>query len=250
MLEEIQQFVLGRRPAETGMKGLRRRLGGGGEPFVADDHHRLGQVQRRKAGVERHRQHRVGQGQIVVQQPGALRPEQDAAGLVGGDIAAHLARRLARRHLAPDHAAVARGRGIDMDEIGDRRRDRRVEPRLVEHRVGAARRGDRPRRRPAVARPHQPQIVERAVHHRPRRGADILAELRLDQDDRRPARRYLTTVVGPGHGYSRAELPSPPSRGEREGPVAERWEGEVGAGNRSGIPTSPRPSPPPRAERE
>ena len=30
--------------------------------------------------------------------------------------------------------------------------------------------------------------------------------------------------------------PSPPFGGEREGPSAERWEGEVGIGNRSGIP--------------
>src|SRR5439155_7284743 len=32
------------------------------------------------------------------------------------------------------------------------------------------------------------------------------------------------------------ELPSPPFRGEREGPAPEAWEGEVGAGRRSGIP--------------
>jgi len=31
-------------------------------------------------------------------------------------------------------------------------------------------------------------------------------------------------------------VPSPPFRGEREGPSAERWEGEVGLGKRSGIP--------------
>src|SRR6266581_8488429 len=30
--------------------------------------------------------------------------------------------------------------------------------------------------------------------------------------------------------------PSPPFRGEREGPIAQRWEGEVGLGERSGIP--------------
>ena len=30
--------------------------------------------------------------------------------------------------------------------------------------------------------------------------------------------------------------PSPPFRGEKEGPGAKRWEGEVGAGERSGIP--------------
>jgi adenosylcobinamide kinase/adenosylcobinamide-phosphate guanylyltransferase len=33
-----------------------------------------------------------------------------------------------------------------------------------------------------------------------------------------------------------AESPSPPFRGEREGPAAKPWEGEVGAGSRSGIP--------------
>ncbi len=30
--------------------------------------------------------------------------------------------------------------------------------------------------------------------------------------------------------------PSPPFRGEREGPIAQRWEGEVGLDERSGIP--------------
>ncbi len=35
---------------------------------------------------------------------------------------------------------------------------------------------------------------------------------------------------------SRGKYPSPPFRGEREGPSAERWEGEVGTGDRSGIP--------------
>ena len=36
---------------------------------------------------------------------------------------------------------------------------------------------------------------------------------------------------------SATKFSSPPLRGEREGPIAERWEGEVGvAGERSGIP--------------
>src|SRR5438067_5691127 len=53
----------------------------------------------------------------------------------------------------------------------------------------------------------------------------------------------------------RALFPSPPSRGEREGPTPEAWEGEVGlAAGALESPTSPRPSPPPnglwRAERE
>jgi hypothetical protein len=35
---------------------------------------------------------------------------------------------------------------------------------------------------------------------------------------------------------SAPKVPSPPFRGEREGPGAERWEGEVGMAGRSGIP--------------
>src|SRR6266403_5098438 len=40
--------------------------------------------------------------------------------------------------------------------------------------------------------------------------------------------------------------PSPPFRGERKGPTPQAWEGEVGGGDPREIPTSPRPSPPPR----
>jgi hypothetical protein len=47
----------------------------------------------------------------------------------------------------------------------------------------------------------------------------------------------------------RPKKPSPPFRGEREGPAPQAWEGEVGAGQRSGIPHLTQPSPPPRAER-
>jgi len=43
---------------------------------------------------------------------------------------------------------------------------------------------------------------------------------------------------------ARNRSPSPPSGGEREGPVAQRWEGEVGAGSGSGIrPLTPTLSP-------
>ncbi len=54
--------------------------------------------------------------------------------------------------------------------------------------------------------------------------------------------------------YVSAAMPTEPAPlrppGGREGPGAKRWEGEVGGGNRSGIPTSPRPSLPRGAERE
>jgi hypothetical protein len=49
---------------------------------------------------------------------------------------------------------------------------------------------------------------------------------------------------------ARAYLPSPPFRGEREGPIAGQWEGEVGAVEHSGFPHLTLPSPPPGAQRE
>ena len=61
----------------------RRRL----EPFIADQQHRLRQVERGEGRIERHAQHRVGERDVLVHKPGALRPEQDAAGLARGDEA-------------------------------------------------------------------------------------------------------------------------------------------------------------------
>src|SRR5437660_12294371 len=51
-----------------------------------------------------------------------------------------------------------------------------------------------------------------------------------------------------GRGGLRLPLgnPSPPFRGEREGPTAEPWEGEVGLGRRSGIPHLPPTLPAPQ----
>src|SRR5579863_2916401 len=61
-----------------------------------------------------------------------------------------------------------------------------------------------------------------------------------------------------GHGtaglsrisWVRTQMPSPPFRGEREGPIAKRWEGEVGARRHLWNPHLTLPSPPPGAERE
>src|SRR6266480_1485629 len=72
------------------------------------------------------------------------------------------------------------------------------------------------------------------------------------------ARAYRASCIRHPHASARActrlagpvRNPSPPFRGEREGPTPQAWEGEVGGGNRAESPTSPRPSPPPGAERE
>jgi hypothetical protein len=52
------------------------------------------------------------------------------------------------------------------------------------------------------------------------------------------------------HLAGRVRNPSPPFRGEREGPTPQAREGEVGSASALESPTSPRPSPPPGAERE
>ena len=40
---------------------------------------------------------------------------------------------------------------------------------------------------------------------------------------------------------SRGDFPSPPLRGEREGPIAQRWEGEVGINWTAGVSPACRP---------
>src|SRR5260370_8550933 len=49
---------------------------------------------------------------------------------------------------------------------------------------------------------------------------------------RSPAPRRCSRSCNP----ALAKNPSPPFRGEREGPAPKAWEGEVGVGKRSGIP--------------
>ena len=68
-------------------------------------------------------------------------------------------------------------------QIGDRLLDGVEQLGLIQNMVGAgggALRGDV---RPAVARIDDPQPRQREIAHRARGHADVLAELRLDQDD-------------------------------------------------------------------
>src|SRR5262249_37680311 len=146
--------------------------------------------------------------------------EQNAAGYAGGEETAHLLGGEAWRHLALDHVAVARGRGVDVAEIGDRSGDIGIKTRLVEDAIGAARRRDRLVAGPAVARAHEAQIVEAAIQHRAGRRADTLAELRLDEDDRRAARHAAAASIRPGHRYSRRQVVVPSGLSSRTTPSA------------------------------
>jgi hypothetical protein len=82
------------------------------------------------------------------------------------------------------HLSPLSGRGgQDEMEVGDGIPRRRIKGRPVEHMHGAAGRGPRALLRPAVAGRDETQLREPEVRHGPRRHADVLGELRLDQDD-------------------------------------------------------------------
>ena len=76
---------------------------------------------------------------------------------------------------------------------------------VVENAVGARGRALRVNIGPAVARLDEPQTPESEIGHDAGRRADVLAELRLDQDDDRPGGLDpVPGLVGPGtrHGGS------------------------------------------------
>ena len=78
----------------------------------------------------------------------------------------------------------ARGRGEDEAAIGDRGLQRVVKRGAVENAIGAGRHHPRLVVGPGLARLDQPQPRQSEIRHGAGRGADILAELRLDQDHR------------------------------------------------------------------
>jgi hypothetical protein len=140
-----------------------------------------------KRRVDRRGDDDVGHRHLVVLQPPALAPEHDAELLAGRDPACHVARRAFRRQHLLDHVARPRRRGIDEVEVGDGPGAVGMDARPLDHPARPGRGAERLVARPAVARVHQPQIVEAEVGHGARRRADVLAQLRVDQDDGRRA---------------------------------------------------------------
>ncbi len=135
--------------------------------------------------------------------PVALAPEQHRGVLARGHVRRHGGGRLGR----PDHrlrlVVGARGRRQHESAVGDRGLDRVVEPGVVENAVGAGGGAPRLQARPAVARVDEAQPRQPEIGHHARGGADVLAELRLDQHDDRAG--DLRPVLGPvgsraGHG--------------------------------------------------
>ncbi len=113
-----------------------------------------------------------------------------------------------------DDVARARAGGEHSMQVGDRVRDRGMNRRGIKDAVGAGGVAPRLFLRPAVAGRHQPQMEQPAIGHRARAGADIVGELRADQDHhgRVAGRRKLRAAVAAGHQRVRLQLvPRAPS---------------------------------------
>ena len=204
MLEQPHELGLGRWPGAAGAGGYLRGAVARLEPFVGDQQHRVGQIQRRKGRIQGHHDEGLGQHHVVVAEARPLGPEQHAGLLAPGEPSAHVPGRPSRRDDGLDHVAGPGRRRVDMAEIGDRRGRRIVKPRALEHRLRPRGGGNSLVVGPALTRPDQPQVGEPAVEHGPRRGADVVRELGLDQDHRRTAPfghrpRRLPARIGAGH---------------------------------------------------
>ena len=149
-------------------------------PFVGEEDHGLGEVERPERGVDGDRDDRIGKRHVLGFEPGSLRSEQDRAALFGpGNPVRHFLR---PQH-GHDEVAPPDRRGKDLVAVGDGGLDRVVQLRAFENDVGAARGRAGLGIGPAVARGNQPHLGQPEIEHGARRFADVLAELRPNEDD-------------------------------------------------------------------
>ena len=122
------------------------------EPFIADQQHRLRQVERGKTGIDRKGDDAVGERDLLVLQPVALAAEQDADRAAAGDAGHDLARRGFGRDHRLGLIVGARGGGEQQRAVGDRLLDGVEQLDRVQNMVGAGGGALRADVRPAVAR--------------------------------------------------------------------------------------------------
>ena len=171
------------------------------EPFVGDQRDRLGQVERCKRRIDRKRDDAVGQRDLVVLEAIALAPEKHGHVLARGHVRRQEGGRLVRAEHGLRLVVGARRRGQNDGAVGDGRRQIVEQRGVVENAVGARGRALRVNIGPAVARLDEPQPPESEIRHDAGRRADVLAELRLDQDDDRPGvsiQFLVLSVPAPG----------------------------------------------------
>ena len=164
-------------------------------------------------GIQRVAHERVGAGDVVVVEAGALRPEEHRGAQAPRIGVAQILGGGARGAERLDHVAEPRAGGEDAVAVGERRGQVGEDGGGFEDAVGAGRHPPRALLRPAVARRDEPEMEQAAIRHGARGGADVLRELRPDQhDDRRLAGRRgeVGAAVAPGHAR-RQVVPCGPS---------------------------------------
>ena len=155
------------------------------EPFITHDHHRLRQIERGEGRVDRQRHDRVGESDLVIFKAVALTAEQQRNLFAPGNAWTRELRGL----VSGDHrlGLVVRPGGCRDHEmaIGDGFGEGFVNACGLQHPVGAGRHHCRLPARPAAARIDQTQLRQTEIRHRAGGRPDILAELRLHQNDDR-----------------------------------------------------------------
>ena len=141
--------------AALGALGHRERQRARGrqlEPFIAHQQHRLREVERGKAGIDRKGDDAVGERDLLVLQAVALAAEQDADLAAAGDAGHDLARGGLRRHHRLGLIVGARGGGKQQRAVGDRLLDGVEQLDPIQDMVGAGGGALRADIGPAVAR--------------------------------------------------------------------------------------------------
>ena len=126
--------------ARLGALGHRERQRARGrqlEPFIADQQHRLRQVERGEAGIDRKGDDAVGERDLLVLQAVALAAEQDADRAAAGDVGHDLARRGFGRDHRLGLVMGPGGGGEQQRAVGDRLLDGVEQLDLVQNMVGA-----------------------------------------------------------------------------------------------------------------
>ena len=137
IVEERLHLVLRGRLGTLRHRERQRARGRQLEPFIADQQHRLRQVERGEAGIDRKGDDAVGERDLLVLQAVALAAEQDADRAAAGDAGHDLARGGFGRDHRLGLVVGAGGGGEQQRAVGDRLLDGVEQLDLVQNMVGA-----------------------------------------------------------------------------------------------------------------
>ncbi len=168
--------------------GERQAAAGTLEPFIADNHDGLRQVERGESRIDRQGDDAVGQRHFVVLETIALAAEHDGDGLAGADARRQLHRGVGRADDALGLVVGPRGGRQDEAAVGDRGLKAVKKLDCVEDAVGAGGHHARLVVRPRLPRLDQSELGQSEIGHGAGGRPDVLAKLRLDQDHHRTGR--------------------------------------------------------------